>query len=131
MTTKDKKTLTADEVISEITDILKEADGDFIEHVANQVLGRKVKYIEDSNLFQKNTLTTHWIHDTLIENKENMKTIKTSKTIKKRLEYLKGEIKAERISYGEITELQSLSTYIDPNDVLLLEAAGVPETFGR
>jgi len=60
-----------------------------------------------------------------------MKTIKTSKTIKKRLEYLKGEIKAERISYGEITELQSLSTYIDPNDVLLLEAAGVPETFGR
>jgi len=59
MTTKDKKTLTADEVISEITDILKEADGDFIEHVANQVLGRKVKYIEDSNLFQKNTLTTH------------------------------------------------------------------------
>lgn len=47
--------------------------------------------------------------------------------IKKRLEYLRGEIEAERISYGEIAELQSLSKYIDPTDVLLLEWAGVPE----
>ena len=47
-----KQLLSADEVINEIADILKEADGDFIEHVANQVLGRKVKYVEDS-LFEK------------------------------------------------------------------------------
>jgi hypothetical protein len=47
--------------------------------------------------------------------------------IKERLEYLRGEIKAERISYGEIAELQSLAEYIEPGDVVLLEWAGVPE----
>lgn len=47
--------------------------------------------------------------------------------IKERLEYLRGEIKAERISYGEIAELQSMAEHIDPSDVLLLEWAGVPE----
>lgn len=47
--------------------------------------------------------------------------------IKKRLEYLRGEIRAKRISYGEIAELQSLKKYIDPNDVELLEWAGVKE----
>ena len=51
----------------------------------------------------------------------------TKAKIKKRLEYLRGEINAERISYGEITELQSLSAHIDPGDTLLLEWAGVPE----
>jgi hypothetical protein len=47
--------------------------------------------------------------------------------IKKRLEYLRKEIKAERISYGEIAELQSLAAYIDSNDVELLQWAGVEE----
>ena len=47
--------------------------------------------------------------------------------IQKRLEYLRQEIQAERISYGEIAELQSLVSHIDPSDVLLLEWAGVPE----
>jgi hypothetical protein len=46
---------------------------------------------------------------------------------KKRLEYLRGEIRAERISYGELAELQSLVPHIEPGDVELLEAAGVPE----
>ena len=46
---------------------------------------------------------------------------------KERLEYLRGEIIAERISYGEILELQDLAEYIDPDDTLLLEWAGVPE----
>mgnify|MGYP001404297554 CR=1 FL=1 len=49
------------------------------------------------------------------------------KAIQERLEYLRGEIKAERISYGEIAELQSLAKYIDKNDVELLEWAGVKE----
>ena len=48
-------------------------------------------------------------------------------TIKERLEYLRGEIKAERISYGEIAELQDLAEYIEPGDMVLLEWAGVPE----
>ena len=50
-----------------------------------------------------------------------------SQQIKKRLEYLRGEIQAERISMGEIAELQSLASHIEPGDVLLLEWAGVPE----
>jgi len=48
-------------------------------------------------------------------------------TAKERLEYLRGEIEAERISQGEIAELQSLAEHIEPGDVLLLEWAGVPE----
>lgn len=49
--------------------------------------------------------------------------------VRERLEYLRGEIEAERISYGEIAELQSLADRIDPEDVLLLQWAGVPESF--
>jgi hypothetical protein len=44
-----------------------------------------------------------------------------------RLEYLRGEIRAERISYGEIAELQGLAEHIAADDVELLEWAGVPE----
>lgn len=44
-----------------------------------------------------------------------------------RLEYLRRELRAERISQGEIVELQSLVKHISPDDVELLEAAGVPE----
>ena len=51
----------------------------------------------------------------------------TPEEIKDRLEYLRGELRAERISYGEIVELQSLAEHIDAGDVELLEAAGVPE----
>lgn len=43
-----------------------------------------------------------------------------------RLEYLRGEIRAERISYGELAELQSLAGHIEPGDTELLEWAGVP-----
>lgn len=48
-------------------------------------------------------------------------------TVQDRLEYLRGEIEAERISYGEIAELQGLAEHIDPGDVLLLQWAGVDE----
>ena len=51
----------------------------------------------------------------------------TKSQIKKRLEYLRGELRAERSSYGELHELQSLAKHIEPDDVELLEAAGVPE----
>lgn len=44
-----------------------------------------------------------------------------------RLEVLRRELRAERISYGELAELESLKQYIEPGDVELLEAAGVPE----
>lgn len=48
--------------------------------------------------------------------------------IKERLKYLREEIIAERISYEEICELQSLVEHIEPDDTLLLEWAGVPES---
>lgn len=43
-----KELLSADEVIKQISECLTEADGDFLEHIANSVLGRKVRYVEDS-----------------------------------------------------------------------------------
>jgi hypothetical protein len=48
-------------------------------------------------------------------------------TPRQRLEYLRKELRAERISYGELSELESLAEYIDAGDVELLEAAGVSE----
>jgi hypothetical protein len=36
-----------------------------------------------------------------------------------RLEYLRGEIEAERISYSEIVELESLAEHVDPSNTLL------------
>ena len=47
-----------------------------------------------------------------------------SDAIKQRLEYMRGEIRAERISYGELAEL---AAHIEPDDVELLEWTGVPE----
>ena len=47
--------------------------------------------------------------------------------IRARLEELRTELRAERISYGELHELQGLVEHIEPGDVELLEAAGVPE----
>lgn len=52
---------------------------------------------------------------------------KRSAAIASRLEYLRGELRAERISYSGLAELQGLAEHIDPGDVELLEAAGVPE----
>jgi hypothetical protein len=40
-----------------------------------------------------------------------------------RLEELRAELRAERISYGELAELQGLAEHIEPGDVELLEAA--------
>ena len=51
----------------------------------------------------------------------------TKKQAQRRLEYLRGEIQKECISYGEIAELQSLAKYIDSSDVELLQWAGVDE----
>jgi hypothetical protein len=47
---------------------------------------------------------------------------------KQRLEEIRASLRAESVSYGELAELQSLAAHIDPDDVELLEPAGVPET---
>jgi hypothetical protein len=49
------------------------------------------------------------------------------KTIRVRLEYLRGELRKEQLSYGELVELQSLAKHIERGDIELLEPAGVPE----
>lgn len=46
---------------------------------------------------------------------------------KERLEYLRGELRAERISTGELVELQTLVKYIEPDDIELLQAIGLEE----
>lgn len=53
--------------------------------------------------------------------------IKAEGEARARLEYLRKELRAERISTGELIELQSLVQYIEADDVELLEAAGVEE----
>lgn len=47
--------------------------------------------------------------------------------IRLRLEYLRSQLDAQTVSYGELVELQGLAEHIDSGDVQLLEAAGVPE----
>lgn len=49
-----KRTLTSDEVINEIAEVLRQGDGEFIEGIANQVLTPEVTYVEDS-LFEQDT----------------------------------------------------------------------------
>lgn len=49
--------------------------------------------------------------------------------VRSRLEYLRSELREERISYGELLELQGYGDggFILPDDVELQEAAGLPE----
>lgn len=51
----------------------------------------------------------------------------TKQQAKRRLDYLRGEIEAEQISYGELVELQNLAKFIDQSDILLLQWANIPE----
>ena len=48
-------------------------------------------------------------------------------SVKQRLEYLRGEIRKECISYGEIFELESLKEHIETGDVELLQWTSTPE----
>ena len=48
-------------------------------------------------------------------------------TIEDRLEHLRRQLRAERISMDELGELQGLADHIQPGDVELAEAAGIPE----
>jgi len=51
----------------------------------------------------------------------------TPEHVRERLAYLHVVIEEERISWGELAELQDLAPHIDPGDVLLREWAGLPE----
>ena len=43
-----ERTLTSDEIIQEIGEVLSQGDGEFIERIANQVLVPEVTYVGDS-----------------------------------------------------------------------------------
>lgn len=45
---EEKETKTADQVISDITEVLSQWDGKDLERIANQILSHPVKYIGDS-----------------------------------------------------------------------------------
>ena len=49
------------------------------------------------------------------------------KDVNERLESIRTSLRVESISYSELIELSLLVPFIEPNDVELLEAAGVPE----
>lgn len=46
--------------------------------------------------------------------------------VQRRLEELRGELRSESISWAELVELNGLGSFIDPSDVELLDAAGIP-----
>ena len=50
------------------------------------------------------------------------------KNTRERLSYLRKQIDDECISYGGLSELQSLADEIPADDTVLLEWAGVPES---
>lgn len=64
--------------------------------------------------------TTRKLSELLVEGEQET-------VVQRRLEYLRGELRAECISYGELAELQSLARHISADDVELREAAGLPE----
>lgn len=48
-----REVLSADDVINKIVATLAEADGQFIEKIANQVLSNEVEYVVDSTFMQE------------------------------------------------------------------------------
>ena len=58
---------------------------------------------------------------------ENRPAVPASPETLERLEELRAILRSESISYGELAELADLAEHIAPDDVELLEAAGVPE----
>jgi len=93
--------------------------------------GKKRKVIADIELFYKRNQYGVDTYTLLLDNKEikmyGETPEKVTPEILARLEHLRKELRAERISYSELAELQSLAEYIPKDDIELLEAAGVPE----
>lgn len=88
-------------------------------------LNNRVKMLHEMlNVLDKHTETGD---KEKIDNYLHKELFRVIDTIKDRLEYLRGELRGECISYGELIELQSLVPYIGSDDVELLEAAGVEE----
>jgi len=57
----------------------------------------------------------------------NLNKIRLEKQVENRLENIRKSIEAESVSYGELAELERLKDYIKPDDILLLQWAGVEE----
>lgn len=87
-------------------------------------LNRKDRLQQVVNLGQPQLIGSVMV--TVAEAIKRLKIIRVAEAIK-RLEELRTELRAERISYGELAELQFLSEHIDEGDVELLQWAGVLE----
>lgn len=61
------------------------------------------------------------------EDESDYENVKRSVDIMHKLDALRASLRDENISYGELHELQNMVQHIAPDDVELLEAAGVPE----
>lgn len=91
---------------------------------------RWAAYIDDGNTYriiEREANTLERLRDKIRKYHVQHRTGYGERIAARRLEYLRGELRAERISYGELAELQGLANYIADDDVELLEPAGVPE----
>ena len=87
-------------------------------------------YIDNGNTYQIDTVDAHTLselHAAIREYHLCKHNGYGERIAARRLEELRTELRAERISYGELAELFKLHEYIASDDVELLEAAGVPE----
>lgn len=87
-------------------------------------------YTDDGNVYQIIELEADTLADLkaqIIAYHLNKRNGYGERIAKRRLEYLRGELREERISYDELAELQSLLPYIERYDIELLEAIGTPE----
>lgn len=94
------------------------------EEIAKHYLSATTQGTREAFSIPEEISVTDWLHENYAEEIQKI-------DVAERLEYLRGELRAEQISYEELHELQTLAKYIDPSDVELLEAAGVPENHNR
>jgi uncharacterized ubiquitin-like protein YukD len=105
-------------------------DGKYVSESYTGFSGIK-EHVLDMARFNQKKFDTYVVDETrlqvLIDYVLKNQNITLKETVIKRLEELRVEIQAERISQGEILELQSLAKYIEKGDVELLQWAGVEE----
>jgi hypothetical protein len=104
-----------------------------VNRTATTVYALQVRGTEDLSVFDDRATAHAWAeanleHDRWFVTDLPVYSAKPA-TIAERIEYLRGEIRAEAISYGELHELQGYGEagLIPAGDVEMLEWAGVPE----
>jgi hypothetical protein len=108
--------------------ITYDALNDLVHEIADAIVKTTGIPKETFDLFRMNDDVTAYLSAYGVQYEEGAPAYEEpDEATRERLEYLRGEIRAERISYGDLFELQSLAEFIHPSDAELLEWAGVPE----